>query len=636
MRQVARKDDNGMAMVVVVGSMTVLMVLVLGALAYTMHSQKFARYDQDYNAAMTAAQAGVDDYVSRLNRMDTYHVSVDCSNEALKGPMTAANSCGWNLTTEPGWLPVTPGGSASDDAAFHYSVDASNVRSQGTIILTSTGRSRDVYRTIEVAVGKGGSTDYVYYTDFESGDPANKLFYPSTPSVACGRNGTSGAQYYWQSPTRSGCVEIQFASADVLDGRVFSNDAIMSNGATFQQGIESANPDCRTVTSSTSTWRNCLRAVSSPRTATFGKQPVYANPLYLDDNSTAFMGYPGCHYYGATRVIFNANGTMTVWSKDSNFSGAVIAVPDENGTIPTCGTGSALASTAGATVPVPSDMVIYVAAAPTSGSGAVVRRELYAGEIGGPTGSTLPLGTYSAADATAPTTHSRSYVSDVNMASATRYKGEGNLYVQGVLKGRVTVAAAQSVIVTGDIVLADGLNGTDMLGLVATNSVEVMHPRLVTYCSIRSSDNATSQACRTSGSGYTYKWSSARSEGESGSSPYGSYGEWPQRINDPSAGRKVPTNGVQIAGSIQTLLHSFFVQEYNKGPRQGELLVRGSIAQRWRGAVGTSAGTGYDKNYTYDERLKYSAPPYFPNWVNAEWSLRYSGELTTPATVKSG
>ena len=70
----------------------------------------------------------------------------------------------------------------------------------------------------------------------------------------------------------------------------------------------------------------------------------------------------------------------------------------------------------------------------------------------------------------------------------------------------------------------------------------------------------------------------------------------------------------------------------------GTLLVNGSIAQRWRGIVGQNSGgtqNGYTKLYQYDTRLQYSAPPYFPRWANSQWSLRYSGETTTPAVVRN-
>lgn len=607
-------DDSGMAMVLVMGSMVTLMVLVLAGLAYVMQSERFARHDQDYSSAMSAAQAGIDDYISQLNRNDSYYARVDCANVALKGPMTTTNSCGWSASTPAGWQAVSPGTQAADAPHFHYSVDSSKALTDGTVMVTSTGRSKGVYRTIEAAVGKGGSTDFVYYTDFESADPANKISYPNgAPNDSCGKRGNSLAMYFWQE--RSKCNEIQFIANDTLDGRVFSNDSILSKNAQFQMGVESANPTCANVTANTSTWDRCLRNTSgATSTARFGKQPVYSSALYLQDTSAEFATYPGCHYYGATRIIFNAGGTMTVWSKDSNFSGAKIAIPTPDGKVPSCGTGSALASANGATVPVPHEQVVYVASSPTAD-----RRQLYGGEIGGPAGSKLPLGTY--AQNVTPRSGA-SYTLDVNMTEATRLNGEGNLYVEGVLKGRLTLAAEQSVIATGDMVLAGGRFGEDMLGLVATNSVEVMHPVMATVTATRKNSS--------------WSWSSPENPGEAGSGAYQGEGTWPKRYTDPTTNKLVPATGIQITGSIQTLQHSFFVQKYDTGPKKGTLQVTGSIAQRWRGAVGTSSNTGYDKLYTYDLRLKFSAPPYFPHWANSEWSSRYSGELQTDGRLKTG
>jgi hypothetical protein len=621
-----RSDDSGVALVIVVGSMLVLAMFLMVGLTYAISSTKFSRIDQDYTAAMTAAQSGVEDYISRLNRDDNYGRVPDCTNNPA---MVNPTDCGG---ADYGWSPVVP--LETDPAAphFHYSIDASRGYTEGTIMVTSTGRANGVYRTIEVAVGKGGSTDYVYYTDFESADPDNRVAYPSgAPSRACGRDGAPLASYFWQG--RSGCQEIQFGTADVLDGRVFSNDAVLSRGGRFLQGIESAYPNCSNVVPGTrSTWNRCLRTGSdytaTGANATFGQAPAYDNLLLLPDNSAAFADYPGCHYYGATRIILNSNGTMTVWSKDSNFTGAVTSVAPDGGTAPSCGSGTALASTAGATVQVPNDMVVYVAGSPTTGPGAVTRRLLYGGEIGGVSGRTLPVHSYSASTPATPTALNQSYTVDKSMLDARKYRGEGNVYLQGVLSGRVTIAAAQSIVVTGDLLLADGLNGGDILGLVATNSVEVMHPRVQTVTSTRQS-----VSCGRHCTYYVYSW---------GTPSDGAYPAttWPQRIPDPATGTNNPTTGLQIAGSIQTLQHSFTVQEYNWGRSRstnGDLAVRGSIAQRWRGAVGTagSPGTGYNKDYAYDVRLRYTAPPYFPHWVNAQWSLRYSGELPTPAVLKT-
>ena len=72
------------------------------------------------------------------------------------------------------------------------------------------------------------------------------------------------------------------------------------------------------------------------------------------------------------------------------------------------------------------------------------------------------------------------------------------------------------------------------------------------------------------------------------------------------------------------------MQSYNVGSFQGQLTVFGSIAQKWRGIVGTggSGGTGYLKSYGYDLRLKFSSPPYFPQWTNAAWGARSTGEIS--------
>ena len=51
--------------------------------------------------------------------------------------------------------------------------------------------------------------------------------------------------------------------------------------------------------------------------------------------------------------------------------------------------------------------------------------------------------------------------------------------------------------------------------------------------------------------------------------------------------------------------------------------MNGVIAQKHRGIVGTggSGGTGYIKNYIYDDKLKYRSPPYFLDPVQSSWRV---------------
>jgi Tfp pilus assembly protein PilX len=607
-----------MALVLVVGSMLILAMLAMTALAYTLKGQRFARYDQDYGGAMAASQSGIEDYLGHLNRDDNYWSTPDCTNDALKGP----GICGAPIGSPLGWLPVQPGETDPKAAWYHYAIDASQSASTGAIKVTSTGRVNGVYRTLESVVGKGGSTDYVYYTDFESADPANVQAYPpaGATTVACGLNGYGTAKYWYTGRSSAGCQEITFVSGDTLDGAVFSNDAVLASGPIFGDGFKSANPTCSQVTGTTSTWNKCLRSGS---TADFnGVRPALADPLHLDDTSASFALDPGCHYYGSTRVIFNANGTMTVWNKTVNNGGqAPTAITAVGLSTPSCGSLSQLDSAAGATVPVPDEMVVYAAPAPAS----VTHRQCDSGQVGGPAGRTLPFGTYTQATAPIPSssTSGQSYTYDTNMIETFKFCAEGNLYVEGTVGGRVTVAAAQSVIATGDLVLAGGRNGADMLGLVATNSVDVYHPRSQTY-----SVQKLNASCTTGGS---TTWRICPSGAT------GTISGWPTRYPDPTTGSNNPTSGIQIAGSIQTLQHSFLVQKYSEGSHLGTLDVFGSIAQRWRGIVGQSGvtGPGYLKLYEYDRRLTYARPPYFPTWVNSKWGEHYSGEINTPSGLKS-
>jgi hypothetical protein len=87
-----------------------------------------------------------------------------------------------------------------------------------------------------------------------------------------------------------------------------------------------------------------------------------------------------------------------------------------------------------------------------------------------------------------------------------------------------------------------------------------------------------------------------------------------------------------IDAAILSTKHSFIVDNWKCGSKLGKLTVWGSIAQFWRGPVGTGGGTGgsgYIKNYTYDERLATQQPPSFLSPSSTSWSL--SRETAPPA-----
>ena len=87
-------------------------------------------------------------------------------------------------------------------------------------------------------------------------------------------------------------------------------------------------------------------------------------------------------------------------------------------------------------------------------------------------------------------------------------------------------------------------------------------------------------------------------------------------------------NPLRIDAALLAIDHSFIVDNYDCGNGLGDLKVTGAIAQRYRGAVGTSGGTGFIKDYLYDDRLKYRSPPHFLSPIDSAWS--------TSSTVSPG
>lgn len=83
------------------------------------------------------------------------------------------------------------------------------------------------------------------------------------------------------------------------------------------------------------------------------------------------------------------------------------------------------------------------------------------------------------------------------------------------------------------------------------------------------------------------------------------------------------TKDVYLHAVLMALSTSFSVQAYNLGPTnangcegtasgRGCLYLTGGLIQEVRGAVGTTAGHGYIKRYSYDRCAAANPPPYFP------------------------
>ena len=159
----------------------------------------------------------------------------------------------------------------------------------------------------------------------------------------------------------------------------------------------------------------------------------------------------------------------------------------------------------------------------------------------------------------------------------------GNVYVSGTYSKSITIGAEEDVIIKGNVYptsvagkLGSEPTGTATLGLIAGGSVRVYHPL--------TAENSGSYRCAASNA-------------------------------------KGSLEELWIYAAILSTNHSFVVDNYNCGAHLEDLHVYGAIAQRFRGIVGQVGGSGYTKDYKYDERLAVDEPPYFLNPINAGWEV---------------
>jgi Tfp pilus assembly protein PilE len=196
----------------------------------------------------------------------------------------------------------------------------------------------------------------------------------------------------------------------------------------------------------------------------------------------------------------------------------------------------------------------------------------------------------------------------------------GNVYVSGTYSKSLTVGSSDDVIVNGNltptgVTLGSESTGTAVLGLIANNYVRVYHPVGETY-----SKTAGSKCKENTYSGHSVKDKEVNSttcEYTNEALHFGS--EEVAACDAPNAAGSQTSPWIYAA--ILSTLHSFIVDNFNCGEKLENLNVMGVIAQNYRGIVGTSGGTGYIKNYNYDQRLAVDEPPYFLAPLKAGWKV---------------
>lgn len=563
-----KKGEEGMAMVMVIAITAVLGILLTAAISYAVGGNRKSATDADWNSALAAAYAGIEEYQSRLAEDASYVRYGNPASTFTQGgtvalPTGTLVNKAFGLGTTGTWATVAGSGG---DAEFRYEVDNHLYASTGVLRLRSTGRVDGETRSIVADLKQQGFVDFLYFTDYEIQDPD-----VSGKPASC-------VKYAWagRSTVSPGCSEIQFGSGDVIDGPVHSNDTMRICDAQFKGPVTTAyNPATG----------NKYAAISSgnPASSCSGQKfdlagyPAYSPIVGMPSTNSEMkretrndlpteVPLPGCLYTGPTTIKFNSNGTVTVrspWTKYTRVKGSPATVSGSTA-LADCGLPSALASSAGATFTPPANNLLFVQTVP-----AIVGDPNYWAANARPSGLTCTGGANSVGDGNGlgypMAKESYPLIQSGNVALTTAYGcRNGDVFVQGTVSGKLTVAAENYVYVVDNVVYND--SNADMLGLVGNNAVWVYQP-----------------------------------------------------IDKDGNGLIKNTNR-RIDAAILSVSHTFTVQNFtsNIGSR-GQLQVNGAIAQRFRGPVSQTGG--YVKKYSYDSRLRYTAPPKFLSPVSTSYGV---------------
>ncbi|MGY6496888.1 MAG: hypothetical protein ACXIUP_01545, partial [Microcella sp.] len=557
--------ERGLSLVIVIAVGSVLTVFVTIMMSYGLTAYTKAASDERWQSAMAAAYAGVEEYQSRLANEPAYlrygnPAAAFSATSTVELPPTENPAFG--IGTDGTWAEI-PGSAGS--ASFRYEVDNSNYIDTGTLRIRSTGRVGDATRTIVADLRQQGFIDFLYFTDYEMQDPQL-----SGAAASCVR-------YNWVSSRPSSCGNIAFGFGDVVNGPMHSNDTIRICDSRFRGPVTTSNPNAaQRYLPQNSNGTSCggqvfdlpgypsyAPVIGMPQTNTQMRREVRSD-LPID------VPRPGCLYTGPTRITLNSNGTITVYSPWTRAT-RVAGEPASSGTAPAaCGSLAALQSPSGATFTPPENNLIFVQNVP-----AVSTDPNFWASSARPTGLNCrgEAGSSIVGNTTSPSTVTGNGIgfprADEQAPRNNSYDCRvGDVFVQGTMSGNLTIASENYIYVTGDIVYADSQE--DMLGLVGNNSIFIWNP-------VRS--NGTTLLGNTN--------------------------------------RRIDAAMLSVERTIE-------VQNFGRGGDRGVLNINGAMAQRFRGIVRQTSGgiaNGYAKNYVYDPRLRYTAPPKFLSPVTTTYGI---------------
>jgi hypothetical protein len=220
--------ERGFTTVALMGVLMIGGLLVVAGFAAVDPDISLSREDQDKKQAYGAAESGLQWYLNSLSKDNNYYLKctqVPPPNATEAAPVndvwTGSGARVWRkLPGEKAQYTVellpAPGKPRCETTDQYSMVDPF-----GNMRIRATGRSRGEYRSVIATLRRRNFIDFIYFTDFETLDPA-AYSNPATMTPRCSR--------YRAGRAGMGCTEIQFTDNDDVFGPFHTNDNVLICG----------------------------------------------------------------------------------------------------------------------------------------------------------------------------------------------------------------------------------------------------------------------------------------------------------------------------------------------------------------------------------------------------------------------
>ena len=519
--------QDGFTTVVLLGALLIGSLLVTAAFTAAQGDTGPARRDQFYKQAYAAAEAGVSYYGAHLVQDPDYWKK--CYDPSAT-PTSAANTA--TQVWPQGTAFSTTTSRQVPNSIARYQIELLKPPQSGAPTTCSAANSASAIdpTTGQLTIRSTGSYQGVrrsIVATFKQPGFLQYLWFTDfeTPDPTAAGTSSSCAKYA-RDGRSSSCGDQNFVSGDAINGPLHTNDVLRICGTPSfgrvgkSDSIETTDP----IGAKKSTSSGCSLSPTWNGTTSWGA-PLLAVPA----SNGSLSNYASADGAGTTC----AASTAACWL----FPGPVHVTLQTGGVRVVSSTGTVLKSGTGT---YPPNGVLYVKN----------------------NGGTCDFDT------------NQSYPANNNC---------GDAWVSGTADKDLTVAAANDVIIDGDV----KHSATSVVGLIANGFVRIYHPCLAT--------TTTTYDYRGRPNGTTTTYSNGTTSPE-----------------DPGIGSLTnPT----INAAVLALTHAFMVDNYDCGDPLGSLTVTGALAQKFRGTVGTGSPTiasGYYKSYTYDSSAQVSPAAVLP------------------------